>query len=87
MRLSWWGRPRDLVADSLVEWEQIRAEGRQKFGTSGDDLFAQATMTSMMVNAGFSPGGIVSATGGWCAPTEIRYDTFPTPTKPVLEWI
>lgn len=86
MRLKWWGRPRDLVADSLVEWEQIRAEGDRKFGTSGDGLHAQATITSMMVNAGFSPEKIVSI-GGWCAPTETRYDTFPTPTKPVLEWI
>lgn len=86
MRLRWWGRPRDLVADCTAEWEEIRAEEDQKFGTSEDDPLVRRTITSMMVNAGFSPAAIASS-GGWCAPSEILYDTFTTPTKPVLEWI
>lgn len=86
MRLRWWNRPRDLVADSLVEWEQIRAQGRQKFGTSQEDPFVRATIESMMVNAGFASGAIKTH-GGWIAPTEIIYDLPDPPTKPVLEWI
>lgn len=66
--MGWFNRkPRDLIADSNAEWEQLRATEEQ------DHTIAQLVdvMSSNMRNASSHNAQVMPliAAGGWCAPS------------------